>query len=246
MSIAGSDPSGGAGIQADLKTFESIGVEGSAVPVALTVQSHRGAFRVEAVSVDLVAEQIDAALADTDVHAVKIGMLANRDVVRAVAEALRRHRPSCVVLDPVIRSTSGATLLTDDGVDALRRELLPLVTIVTPNTSEAGTLLHTNAPTTAAEARLAARRLRELGVKSAVVTGGHLECEQMVVDTFADDSGEREICAQRVRLARTHGTGCRFSSAVAAHVARGSPLADACERAQRYVGEWLRRLQSTR
>ena len=159
LSIAGSDPSGGAGIQADLKTFESLGVEGCAVPVALTVQNSRGVARTHVVAADLVTDQLDAVLSDADVRAVKIGMLGNAEVVRAVVAALRRHPPPFIVLDPVIRSTSGATLLTDDGVDALRTELLPLATLVTPNVAEAGVLEGSVAPTTIAEARRSARRL---------------------------------------------------------------------------------------
>jgi hydroxymethylpyrimidine/phosphomethylpyrimidine kinase len=240
LSIAGSDPSGGAGIQADLKTFESLGVEGCAVPVALTVQNSRGVVRSQIVSAELVTEQLDAVLSDVGARAIKIGMLGDAEVVRAVAAALRRHPSPFVVVDPVIRSTSGATLLTDDGVDALRAELLPLATLVTPNVAEAGILERSIAPTTVAEARRSARRLCSLGVPYAVVTGGHLSGDEEVVDVLADVSGERELRAPRVRVPRTHGTGCRFSSAVASFVALGASVDDACVRAQRYVGDWLR------
>jgi hydroxymethylpyrimidine/phosphomethylpyrimidine kinase len=240
LSIAGSDPSGGAGIQADLKTFESLGVEGCAVPVALTVQNSRGVIRSQMVAAGLVAEQLEAVLSDIDVRAVKIGMLGDAENVRAVAAGLRRHPPPFVVLDPVIRSTSGATLLTDDGVDALRTELLPLVTLLTPNVAEAGVLEGAVAPATVAEVRRSARRLRSLGVPYVVVTGGHLSSDEEVVDVLADERGEREMRAPRARVSRTHGTGCRFSSAVAAFVALGAGLDDACARAQRYVGDWLR------
>jgi len=242
LSVAGSDPSGGAGVQADLKTFEALGVEGCAIPVALTVQNSRGVARVEAVSPQLVAEQLDAVLSDAQVRAVKIGMLASAEIVRAVSDALLTYAPPFTVLDPVIRSTSGAVLLADDGVAALQ-ELLSLVTLVTPNAAEAGVLTGLRAPASVAEARVAAKRLRELGARNVLVTGGHIDAAGQVVDVLAGEEGSADFSIPRVvpvLVARTHGTGCRLSSAIAAHVARGSSLAQACAAAQQFVGGWLR------
>jgi hydroxymethylpyrimidine kinase/phosphomethylpyrimidine kinase len=243
LSIAGSDPSGGAGIQADLKTFETLGVDGCAIPVALTVQNSQGVGRIEPVSPDLIGEQLEAVLSDTDIRAVKIGMLATADAVRVVADAIRRHQPPFVVLDPVMRSTSGAALLTDDGIAVLRREMLPLVTLVTPNADESGMLLDRAAPCTVADARRAAEDIRALGARNVVVTGGHTDGGEDVVDVFAGEIGACDTRAPRVAVARTHGTGCRYSSAVAAFVALGLPLNEACAGAQFFVYDWLARSQ---
>jgi hydroxymethylpyrimidine kinase/phosphomethylpyrimidine kinase len=240
LSVAGSDPSGGAGIQADLKTFEAIGVEGGAIPVALTVQNSRGVARVEAVSASLVAEQLDAILSDIDVRAVKIGMLANAQIVHAVADALRRHKPPFVVLDPVIRSTSGVALLDDDGVRAIG-ELLELMTLVTPNAAEAGVLAGTMAPISSAEARAAAAAILSRGVANVLVTGGHIGTGDQVIDVLVGKQGEALFSSPRVPVTRTHGTGCRLSSAIAALVALGAPLREACAKAQRHVGDSLAR-----
>jgi hydroxymethylpyrimidine/phosphomethylpyrimidine kinase len=177
-------------------------------------------------------------LSDAHVRAVKIGMLANAEIVRAVSDALRTYAPPFTVLDPVIRSTSGATLLVDDGVAALR-ELLSLVTLVTPNAAEAGVLTGLRAPTSVAEARVAAKKLCELGARNVLVTGGHIDADGQVIDVLAGEEGDADFSIPRVVVARTHGTGCRLSSAIAAHVARGRSLAEACAAAQQFVGVWL-------
>lgn len=203
------------------------------------MQNSRGVTRVSPVSYELIADQLEAVLSDVEVRAVKIGMLATAHTVRTVAEALRRYPPPVVVLDPVIRATSGAQLLDDDGVEALRRELLPLVTLVTPNAAESGVLLGSAAPRTVADARLAAERIRALGARNVVVTGGHTDGGDHVIDVLAGEMGDADLRAPRVSVSRTHGTGCRYSSALAAFVARGAPLNDACAAAQRYVGDWL-------
>jgi hydroxymethylpyrimidine/phosphomethylpyrimidine kinase len=187
----------------------------------------------------LVAEQLEAVLSDVEVRAVKIGMLANGEIVRAVASALRRHPPPFVVLDPVICSTSGARLLSDDGIDALRHELLPLVTLVTPNAAEAGVLARSDAPASVADARLIARQIRAGGASNVLVTGGHVATDESVVDVLSGKQGDFEFSAIRVSVDRTHGTGCRLSSAIASHVALGGSMKEACARAQRYVADWL-------
>lgn len=239
LSIAGSDPSGGAGIQMDLKTFAVLGVDGCAVPVALTAQNADGVRAIHLVPADFVTAQIDAVFSGAGVRAVKIGMLGTAEIVRAVADALRRHRPPFVVLDPVIRATSGATLLDDDGLGALRRELLPLVDLITPNASEAGRLLDALAPETVAEARIAGARLVAIGARNALITGSHLVSDGDVVDVLLGAYGPSDFRAPRVSGAHTRGTGCRLSSAIAAFVALGRDLPDACAEAQRFVGRTI-------
>jgi hydroxymethylpyrimidine kinase/phosphomethylpyrimidine kinase len=236
LSIAGSDPSGGAGIQADLKTFAALGVDGCAVPVALTAQSARGVRAIHHVPPDFVAQQIEAVFSGARVSAVKIGMLGTADVVHAVADAMRRHRPPFIVLDPVIQSTSGAILLDACGVDVLRNELLPLVDLVTPNAFETGALIEGEAPVTVADARVAGERLVTLGAKNVLITGGHLMEQSDVVDVLVGTHGTRELRVPRVSGSHTRGTGCRLSSAVAAFVGLGRALPEACAQAQRFVG----------
>jgi hydroxymethylpyrimidine/phosphomethylpyrimidine kinase len=241
LSIAGSDPSGGAGIQADLKTFAALGVYGCAVITALTAQNTVELSAVLPIPLEFLRLQLEAVFTDIQVDAVKIGMLGSADAVRAVAAVLRVYRPAFVVLDPVLRASTGACLLDPDALDALRDELLPLVTVVTPNADEAGALLGIAAPRSVAEAREAARLLTELGVGAALVTGGHLADTGFSVDVLHDGRVVRESCVQRVSSAGTHGTGCTLSSAVAALLALGYGLPQACEEGQRFVAESIAR-----
>jgi hydroxymethylpyrimidine/phosphomethylpyrimidine kinase len=214
-------------------------VYGCAVPVALTAQNAEGVRGIFAVPAEFVTLQIDSVFGGANVAAVKIGMLANAEIVDAVARALRRQRPAFVVLDPVISATSGARLLDDDGVRALRTELLPLVTLVTPNASEAGTLLGALAPRSGAEAGDVARGILALGARNVLVTGGHIETGADVVDVLRGECGSADIRAPRIRTGRTHGTGCRLSSAIAAYLALGASLSEACVDAQHFVAQEL-------
>jgi hydroxymethylpyrimidine/phosphomethylpyrimidine kinase len=240
LSIAGSDPGGGAGIQGDVKTFAALGVWGCAVPTALTAQNTRGVRAVLPVPADFVAEQLEVLFDDVEVHAVKVGMLGGADVVRAVAAALRRHRPPHVVLDPVLRASAGGVLLDAAGLDALRDELLPLAALVTPNAAEAGALLGAAPPRTETEAAEAARALLERGVGAALVTGGHLEEDGATcADVLAAGGAVTTFRTPRA-AGGTHGTGCALSSAVAALLARGHPLVDACRAAQACVADAVR------
>lgn len=239
LSIAGSDPSGGAGIQGDLKTFAALGVHGCAVPTALTAQSTRGVHAVFAVPAEFVNRQLETLLDDVEVAAVKIGMLGDASVVRVVAAVLRRYVPPHVVLDPVLRASAGGTLLTAGGLEALREELLPLVDVVTPNALEAGALLGIQPPGTEEEAVDAARQLVACGVRAALVTGGHLQDAASCVDVLA--VGGSTVAFRTSRLeGGTHGTGCALSSAVAALLARGADLATACAEAQAFVAAAVR------
>jgi hydroxymethylpyrimidine kinase/phosphomethylpyrimidine kinase len=234
LTIAGSDPSGGAGIQGDLKTFAAHGVYGMAVITALTVQNTRGVTRVAPVAPDLVGEQIGAVLDDIPPDAIKVGMLATAPIVRAVAAALEPARRAGVpiVLDPVFGASLGGMLLDDEGVVALREHLFALARVITPNALEAARL--TGLPVrTVAEARQAAVRLVELGAAAAIVTGGHLDGPPM--DILADGPHLFDLPGERVTTSGTHGTGCAFASAVAARLALG----DSLERAARHAKDFV-------
>lgn len=235
LSIAGSDPSGGAGIQADLKTFAALGVYGCAVPTALTAQNTVEVRAVFPVPRDFIEAQLEAVFSDVRVDAVKIGMLGTVDTVLAVAAALRDYRPSIVVLDPVLRASTGAGLVDAATFAALSELLLPLATIVTPNAPEAAALLGIDAAQCPGGAREAAASLRARGARAVVVTGGHLADADVAVDVFDAGEGALEITVPRIAGGGGHGTGCTYSSAVAALLARGLGLPEACTEAQRFV-----------
>jgi hydroxymethylpyrimidine/phosphomethylpyrimidine kinase len=188
---------------------------------------------------DFVRRQLDVLFDDIEIDAVKIGMLGDASVVRAVADVLKRRRPRHVVLDPVMRASAGGALLDAAGVDALRSELLPLVTVVTPNAAEAGMLLRRPAASTENDALLAARDLCDAGAQAALVTGGHLHTGDECLDVLHERAGRspRVFRTARVSGTGTHGTGCALSSAIAAMLSLGVPLAESCERAQRFVAE---------
>ena len=234
LTIAGSDSGGGAGIQADLKTFAAHGVHGLSAIAALTAQHTRGVIAVNIPPVDFLRAQIDACFEDFDIGAVKLGMLANADVIEGVAAALRAHRPPFLVLDPVMVATSGAKLLEEAALGALRLRLIPLASVITPNLPEAELLLG-HAITDLAGMRAAASELLSLGAASVFLKGGHLQDDgDVVVDLFADSTGMREIAHPRLRI-EAHGTGCTLASAVAANLCLGHTLTEACSAASDYV-----------
>jgi len=242
LTIAGSDPSGGAGIQGDLKTFAALGAYGMAAITAITVQNTRGVTRVEALDPDLVAAQIDAVLSDIAPDAIKIGMLATGAIVRVVAdaiEAFRRARgPVPVVLDPVLAATRGGALLEDAAIEDLKTRLLPLAASVTPNAIEASRL--TGAPVRSVDdAGAAARRLVAMGAASAIVTGGHLDGPP--VDVLYDGAHVIPLEGERIAGADTHGTGCAYASALAVGLARGDRLETAARQAKKFVAEAIAR-----
>jgi len=240
LTIAGSDPSGGAGIQADLKTFAAFGVYGASAITAITVQSTRGVDGVAPLSADLVTAQIEAIAGDFAIAATKIGMLATAAIVEAVAAAIEELDLPLVVVDPVLVSSSGSRLLDDDGVAALRAGLIPLARVVTPNVPEAEALSGVRIATPA-DARTAARRIQDMGAAAVIITGGHepaaarASAASTVVDLLLDGDTFLELAVPRVVSAHTHGTGCTFASAVAARLALGDALEAAAARAQRYV-----------
>ncbi|MGH8075877.1 MAG: bifunctional hydroxymethylpyrimidine kinase/phosphomethylpyrimidine kinase [Lysobacter sp.] len=233
LTIAGSDSGGGAGIQADLKTFAAHRVHGLSAIAALTAQNTRGVSAVHVPDVGFLRAQIDACFDDFDIGAVKLGMLATSEVIHAVADALERHGPTHIVLDPVMVATSGARLLEPAALEALRSRLLPLASVITPNLPEAELLLG-RAITDATAMRAALPALRALGARAVLLKGGHLQGTDAVVDLFADDNGVREIPHRRLPI-EAHGTGCTLASSVAAHLCLGLTLSDACAAAADYV-----------
>jgi len=239
LTVAGSDSGGGAGIQADLKTFSALGVFGTSALTAITAQNTVGVSAVFVLPADLVAKQIDAVLSDIGADAWKTGMLANEEVIRTVAERARFHRPPFLVVDPVMVAKSGDPLLEPSAVSALREVLLPLATVVTPNLPEAERLTGLRAEDEEGMRRLAQAFVHELGVRAVVVKGGHLPGP--AVDLLYDGETFLRFSAPRVETRNTHGTGCTFASAIASYLARGAPLARAVAGAKRYVTQALLR-----
>jgi hydroxymethylpyrimidine/phosphomethylpyrimidine kinase len=234
LTIAGSDSGGGAGVQADLRTFQSVGVHGATAITALTAQNSAGVRAVEDASPGIVAAQIDAVAEDLGVDAVKTGMLANAAVVRAVAEGVRRWEIEPVlVVDPVIAASSGDRLLDDQGLRALVAELLPLAAIVTPNLPEAGAILGRAVPDDDEAVRSAAREIRALGPRCVIVKGGHRSGRAR--DIFFDGERWETLDAERIETPNTHGTGCTFSAAIAARIALGDDALDAVRYAKAFV-----------
>jgi hydroxymethylpyrimidine/phosphomethylpyrimidine kinase len=237
LSIAGSDPSGGAGIQADLKTFASLNVYGMGVIAALTAQNTQGVRDVMHVSADFVGLQLDAVMTDIVPAAVKTGMLGTAAVVDVVAHKIRRHGVTNLIVDPVMVSSSGTHLLEHTGEEMLKRTLLPLALIVTPNLAEASVLTGTDVRDTQTMEE-AARRLHRMGARHVLVKGGHLEGK--AVDIFYDGSRIEKLSSPRIPTTNLHGTGCVLSAAMTAFVALGLPLYDAIVRAKDFVTEAIR------
>lgn len=238
LTIAGSDPGGGAGIQADLKTFQAFGVFGTSAITAVTVQNTRGVSGVHPVPLDIVREQIRAVAEDLFPAACKTGMLATAELVRAVAAAIRQHQLPNYVLDPVMVASSGDRLLDSDAEATLAEELLPLAAVVTPNLDEAAMLVGARVHTPD-EMRTAAASLVARGAAAALLKGGHLEGDE-VVDILWDGREWSEWRRPKVRTRNTHGTGCTLSAAVAAGLAHGRPLRTAVEDALDFVQRAMR------
>lgn len=235
LTIAGSDSGGGAGIQADLKTFEAFGVFGASAITAITAQNTCGVTAVQALDPDLVVAQIDAVVSDLGADATKIGMLANSAIIEAVAHALVRHGLRHVVLDPVMVAKGGDHLLDPSSVQALCTLLLPLASVLTPNVPEAEVLTGFTI-TSVGGLREAAARLVRMGARTVVVKGGHLTLASgRAVDIWHDGTQYVELDAERIATSHTHGTGCTFSSAVAAGLALGHDVETSVREAKTYV-----------
>ena len=234
LSIAGSDSGGGAGIQADLKTFSALGCYGMTAITAITAQNTQGVRAIHGIPPDMLRAQIDAVAEDIGVDAVKVGMLHGPEVVRVVVKAIARHQMLQVVLDPVMVATSGDRLMADETVNVLVQELFPLVTVVTPNLDEAALLLG-RAIDGADALDEAASALLALGAPAVLLKGGHLPGD-LVIDVLAMAGGGRlRLQSPRIATHNGHGTGCTLSSAIAAHLALGFPLPQAVEQARAYI-----------
>ncbi|MBP0049787.1 bifunctional hydroxymethylpyrimidine kinase/phosphomethylpyrimidine kinase [Marinobacterium sp. AK62] len=237
LTIAGSDTGGGAGIQADLKAFSALGVFGTSVITALTAQNTREVRAIHDVPAAFIADQLNTLLDDIRVDAVKIGMLSRPETIRTVASVLKRRGLGNIVLDPVMVAKSGDKLLAHDSVDALRRELLPLASLITPNLPEAAVLLDTHEARTPDEMQAQAEQLLALGPQAVLIKGGHL------ADSASDESADLLMTsdtrlwlpARRIRTENTHGTGCTLSSAIAAGLAKGLDVSTAVHEAKAYI-----------
>lgn len=238
LTIAGSDPGGGAGIQADLKTFSALGAYGMSAITALTAQNTLGVSAVHVVPSAFVAAQLDAVFGDIECAAVKIGMLANADIVRTVAQALRRYRPPHVVLDTVMVSKNGHALLAPEAVEALRLELLPLADLITPNLPEAAVLLDQPPATDETAMAMQAQALRDLGARNVLLKGGHLGGANSP-DWLLTEQGSERFDAPRLPMRNTHGTGCTLSAALAALRPQHDGWPDTVRAAKQYVSQAL-------
>jgi hydroxymethylpyrimidine/phosphomethylpyrimidine kinase len=234
VTIAGSDSGGGAGLQGDLKTFSALGVYGACVVTALTAQNTTGVSAIHDVPADFVAAQMDAVFADLHAGAVKIGMLSQPAVIHAVAAGLDRWRQTNVVLDPVMVASSGDRLLAGDAIAVLKRVLVPRALVLTPNLPEAAALLGVPEAQTQDEMREQATRLLALGAKAVVIKGGHAQGRDSV-DLLVDRNGAVALPMIRIESKSTHGTGCAFSAAIAAGLAKGMDLEQAVRSAKHYV-----------
>jgi hydroxymethylpyrimidine/phosphomethylpyrimidine kinase len=234
LTIAGSDSSGGAGIQADLKTFAALGVYGASVITALTAQNTNGVTGIHQVPAAFVTAQINAVFSDLDIGAVKIGMVADLAVIDAIAAGVARWSPKHVVLDPVMVATSGDRLLAAEAVDALRTKLIPLMSLITPNLPEAAVLL--NEPVAASESAIESqgRRLLAMGCQAVLIKGGHGEGAESI-DYLVSSSGTIALAAPRITTKNTHGTGCSLSSAIAAGLAKGEDMETAVRNAKTWI-----------
>ena len=238
LTIAGSDSGGGAGIQADLKTFAALGVYGTSALTAITAQNTVGVNAVHEIPTDVIAAQIEAVISDIGADAVKTGMLSSSAIVEVVVQELRRHRVDRLVVDPVMVAKSGDSLLHEEAVAALRTQLVPLAAVVTPNVPEAEVLTGMTI-TSQDDMRLAAEQIVGMGARGVVVKGGHMEGP--ATDLFYDGSRFQEFTSPRIDTVNTHGTGCTFASAVAAGLACDMSVLDAVAQAKEYVTEAIRR-----
>jgi hydroxymethylpyrimidine/phosphomethylpyrimidine kinase len=234
LTIAGSDSSAGAGIQADLKTFAALGVYGASVITALTAQNTQGVSGIHDVPADFVAAQLNAVFGDLDVKAVKVGMVSRRDIVETIVAGLDRWKPKHVVVDPIMVATSGDRLLSPDAADALRKMLFPRAAIITPNLPEAAALLEAEIAVSESEIEDQGRRLLAFGCPAVLIKGGHGEGAESV-DFLVTKESTIRLAAPRVATKNTHGTGCTLSSAIAAGLAKGESLEQSARAAKIYV-----------
>lgn len=244
LTIAGTDPSGGAGIQADLKTFSALGAYGTSVITALVAQNTQGVKSVYRIEPDFVAAQLDSVLSDVRIDSAKIGMLAQTDIVDAVAERLQRYPVPFVVLDTVMLAKSGDPLLAPDAVAAIRRALLPTVSLITPNLPEAAALLACKAATTEQEMKAQGEALLEMGCQAVLMKGGHLSDTESPDWLFQRSTPAQRFTSVRVNTRHTHGTGCTLSAALAALRPRFNDWASTVQEAKSYLQQALMQADS--
>jgi hydroxymethylpyrimidine/phosphomethylpyrimidine kinase len=240
MTIAGSDSGGGAGIQADLKTFQALGVYGASTLTAITAQNTLGVTAVHEIPTSVIAAQIDAVCSDIGIQAAKTGMLSSAEIIATVAERVRHWRIEQLVVDPVMVAKSGDRLLRADAVQALIEQLLPLALVLTPNLPEAEVLVGHSLETDE-QIRQAAHEIVELGPKAVVMKGGHRTEDAQATDVLFDGQTFHVFSSERVETPNTHGTGCTFSAAIAASLAQGADVVEAVGTAKRYLSEAIRR-----
>ncbi|MBZ4654095.1 MAG: phosphomethylpyrimidine kinase [Peptococcaceae bacterium] len=232
LTIAGSDSCGGAGIQADLKTFAALGTYGMSVITAVTAQNTQGVFAVQEIAPEMVAKQISCLYEDIVIDAVKIGMVSNTEIIKTIARKLKEYQAQNIVVDPVMISKSGYDLMRPEAKEELIQTLLPVADVVTPNLYEAQVILEREI-TTVEDMEKAARDIVALGPKSALVKGGHLQGN--AVDVLYDGESFTYYDQERIATTNTHGTGCTYSSAIAAHLARGLSVKEAVQGAKEYI-----------
>ncbi len=239
LTIAGSDSGGGAGIQADIKSMQANGVFATSVITAITAQNTQAVTNAMDIPLDMIAAQIDAVFEDFDVQATKTGMLSSAGIIELVAQKVGQWNILPLVVDPVMISTSGFSLLKDDAEENLKSLLIPLATVVTPNAHEAAHLTGLEIKTVS-DAEEAARQIFDMGPAAVLVKGGHLSGEEEAVDVFYDGDSFAYFRAPFIDTTHTHGTGCTYASAIAANLAKGMTLIDAIEKAKAYVTEAIR------
>ncbi|MGR5166762.1 bifunctional hydroxymethylpyrimidine kinase/phosphomethylpyrimidine kinase [Vibrio astriarenae] len=237
LTIAGSDSGGGAGIQADIKAISATGSYACSVITAITSQNTQGVSAIFPIPLEHVESQLDAVFTDLNIVAVKVGMLADSNIIKVVANKIRQYHPRFLVVDPVMVATSGDLLLEQPAISTLKQELLPLADIITPNLPEGAALIGTSVPRTQAEMGAMKAQLRSLGAKAVLLKGGHLEKDENSNDLLITQESDELISAKRFPTRNTHGTGCTLSSAIASYLAQGNDLTAAVKLGKTYISQ---------
>ena len=237
LTIAGSDSGGGAGIQADIKAISATGGYACSVITAITAQNTLGVSAICPIPVEHVESQLDAVFSDLNVVAVKVGMLADSDIIKVVAAKIQQYQPRFLVVDPVMVATSGDLLLENSAISTLKSALLPLADVITPNLPEAAALVDGQIPTSEADMTAMIADLRQLGAKAVLLKGGHLEQDENSNDLLITHDNVQQLSAKRVQTRNTHGTGCTLSSAIASYLAQGNDLAQAVALGKQYISQ---------
>jgi hydroxymethylpyrimidine/phosphomethylpyrimidine kinase len=235
LTIAGSDSGGGAGIQADIKAISATGSYACSVITALTAQNTQGVTGIYPISSEFVEQQLDAVFSDLNVIAVKVGMLSDSDIICSVAKKIKQYSPRYLVVDPVMVATSGDLLLKSSAIESLKSELLPLADVITPNLPEAAALINAKVPESEVEMTAMIDELRQLGAKSVLLKGGHLEKDENSTDLLILSDSIERLSTPRIETRNTHGTGCTLSSAIASYLAQGHELQAAVALGKQYI-----------